>query len=259
VTAQLLVETVDLRRALKAVAPFVDRDADLTNGRARIRVTADQVITYVQATNGAVGALAIVSTLTLTVDGEVTDDPLAFDLSPADAAKILTCFPGRDGKDGEPGDEIRLDVDAEHLTITDASGLFEGQSLVLGRVPDVEHPAEIIKTFTQLVHEHPQAPHNGVLATFGPSLALLIGASKVYDKNILLEMHQRGERVVTLARIGESFLAVVTEAYVDQDQQASYKEYRDAWTERLDDPEAGDESGLARLSGVLGHDPAGDR
>lgn len=250
-THQLLVETVDLRKALRAVTPFVDKDADLTNGRARIRVTADQVITYVQATNGVVGALAIVSTIALAEDGEATDGPLSFDISPADASKILTCFPGRDGKDGEPGDELRLEVDPEHLTITDASGLFEGQSLVLGRVPDVEHPAEIIKTFTQLVHEYPQAPHDGVLTTFGPSLAVLIGASKVYDKNILLEMHQRGTRVVTLARIGESFLAVVTEAYVDEDQQASYKEYRDAWTERLI---GGDEpTDLARLAGVLGH------
>ena len=256
-TYQLLVETVDLRKALRAVAAFVDKDADkdadITNGRARIRITADPVITYVQATNGVVGALAIVSTIALAEDSESMDDPIAFDISPSDAAKILTCFPGRDGKDGEPGDELRLEVDAEHLTIIDASGLFEGQSLVLGRVPDVEHPADILRTFVQLSDEPPQGPGDGVLLTYGPSLALLIGASKVYDRNILLELHQRGDRVVTLARIGESFLAVVTEPYLEEEARGTYEDYRQAWASRLAEAVTASPA-LAKLAAVLGDD-----
>lgn len=242
----LLVETADLRRALRATSPFLDKDAEPGTPLAHIRVTADPVVTYVAATNGTAGALALVSTSTLILDGEPVepgqDRTATFDLTGKDAAKILTCFPGRDGKDGEPGDELRLDVDDEHLTVVDASGLFEGQSLILGRAPDVEHPANTLRTFRWLTTSSATAPGHATVTAYGPSLALLIAASKVYDRNVVLELHTHGDRVTTLARIGESFLAAVTEAYVDDEKAIAYKEYRDAWATRLTAHPVGDDT-----------------
>lgn len=236
-TISLLVETADLRRALRAVGPFVEKDAEPGSPLSTIRVTSDPVVTYVAATNGAAGALALVSTSALVIDGEAIDPGAGrwsvFDLSAGDAAKILTCFPGRDGKDGEPGDELRLEVDDEHLTVVDASGLFEGQSLILGRAPAAEHPANTLRTFSWLTSSEPTPPGDATVIAYGPSLALVIGASKVYDRNIVLELHTHGDRVTTLARIGESFLAAITEAYVDDEKSVAYREYRDAWRDRL--------------------------
>lgn len=232
-TAQLLVQTVDLRKALRAVSAFVGKDTDGSEPWGRIRVLADEQVTYLSATTGTEAAVALVSTVALAVDDEATSEPLEFDITKADATKILTCFPGRDGKDGEPGDELRLDVDVDYLRVTDASGLFEGQTLQLGRCPDLEHPAQILRVIRSLACEEPTPPGDGVLAVAGPAFALLVAASKVYDRNVILELHQRGPKVVTLARIGESFLASISEAYIDEDAAATYDAYRGSWHERL--------------------------
>lgn len=261
-TDQLLVETVDLRRALRAVSAFVIKDADVDTAWSRIRLTAGPVVTYVQATNGSCAALAVVSTLTVGRDGEDSHG-FAFDLTKADVSKILTCFPGRNGKDGEPGDELRVDVDDEHVTVTDASGLFEGQSLVLGRAPEIDHPAAVLRSVRRFVCAEPLPPSSGTINALGPNLALLIAASKVYDAVVVLEQHHDEVRSRTpiLARIGEDFLALVTEAYVDEDAAAQYMAYRDSWASRLaneglDDEEythAPGSASLADLTGVLTH------
>lgn len=232
----LLVETADLRRALRAVGPFVDKDAAPDSPFSRIRLVATPTVTYVHATSGVVAGCALVGTASLSHDGEalVGSQTAAFDLTKHDAAKILTCFPGRDGKDGEPGDELRLDIDDEHLVVVDASGLFEGQSLVLGRAPELEHPSNILRTFQHLATDPPAGPDNSLVTLLGPSVAIVLGASKVYDTQVVLEFHTRGDRIVTLARIGESFLGVLTEAHVDEDREAAQQSYRRDWAHRLE-------------------------
>ncbi len=236
-TTTLLVETSDLRRALKAVAPFVEKgsDVDTSYPHGRMYAVAGGTVTYLAATNGVAAALALVSTLALTIDGEVVTSPARFALGPADIVKILACFPGRDGKDGEPGDELRLDLDGEHLVVTDASGLFEGQSLVLGRLPDLEHAPDLLALFRHPAIADPVSAQPAGLATPGPSLALLVAASKVYGPTIRLEFHPRaaGDKVHTLARIGDSFLALISEAYTTEEEQADDRQVRAAWVERL--------------------------
>ena len=232
----LLVETTDLRRALRACAAFLLKNDDPTSPWSRVRVLASRAVTYVTARNGSSGACALVSTIALARAGESLNEVFAFDLSAADVSKILTCVPGRDGKDGEPGDELELTVDAEHLTVVDASGLFEGQSLVLGRMPDLERPSAIIRSFIHLgAFASPAPTRNGALFTEGTALALLVAASKVYGKLAILETHPRGSdgKATILARIGESFIAILTPPYVDDETGDALDGWRDSWTERL--------------------------
>lgn len=233
-TAQLLVETADLRRALRSAGLFVAKgsDVDVTSALARVHVLATPSVTYVSATTGSAAGLALVSTLTLAVDGEPSTAQLAFDLSPTDVAMILTCFPGRDGKDGEPGDELQFDVHDEHLVVTDASGLFAGQSLTVGRLPNVEHPVDLLATFRWLLESEPSR-RAGVVQVPPASLALVVSASKVQGAPVFLEPHERSGHTTCLVRLGESFLAALTEAFVDEEQLARAESFRGSWKTRL--------------------------
>lgn len=229
----LLVETADLRDALSAVAPFVEEKID---DLSRIRVHATTGITTVSATNGSAAALAAVSTWSLDNGAGSDDNAAVFDLSATDAKKILQVFKGKPGNDDEPGEEVRIDVDAEHTTITDASGFFEGQQLVLPRLPELEHAANVHRFLGQYLHERPGSPEIPVLPLYGPNLALFVRACKVYGTEAVIELHHREERDLVLVRCGDSFIGGLTVSRWDEEKAETNKVWRDAWNRRIKAP-----------------------
>jgi len=226
----LLVETADLRSALTATHPFTEKDLP---SFSCVTITPGPHVTEVTASNGSAAALAIVSTLTLDADdGEVAP----FDLSVPDVKKILQVFQGKPGKDGEPGAELRLDVDPDHVTLTDASGFFEGPQLVLPRQPDREHRPNVTRSLGHFVHQPPSGPPGGESLLFGPNLARMVGACKVYGVDLVLEFHPtREDRHTVIIRCGESFLGIVSPRWIDDDEKARLAEHRKAWNRRIPD------------------------
>ena len=229
----LLVETADLRHALTAVAPFTQPKIDTL---ARVSVRAGEHFTTVSATNGHAAALAVVSTLHLGIDVLSDDTVAVFDLSSDDARKILQVFKGKAGKDDEPGEELRIEVDSESVTLTDASGMFEGQQLVLPRTPMIEHAPNVHNYLGQYIHRRPRSPEGAEVPLFGPNVALFVGACKVYDTQMTLELHGSSDRLakgVTLVRIGSSFIGALTITPWDEETAETEGRRRKTWTHRI--------------------------
>lgn len=237
-TAEIILEvpTADLRRALGAVARFANPKVP---DMSCVRLRATDHITYVSATNGSAAALAISSTIGMRIDLP-TDDPVAeFDLSVEDVAKILKVFKGSDGDDDNPGEELRIEVDAEHVTLTDASGMFEGQQLVLPRQPHNANAPSVMRSLGALIHDRPKDPPGSEVFVFGPNLALFLAASKVYDTNLTIEHHLGGkakDRVSLVVRVGGDFIGALTTRWEDDDEKAARQRQRNAWTKRLTRP-----------------------
>lgn len=228
-TFSLEVETADLRRALKVIPHFTYKGID---DLERIRLTANATTTTLAATNGSAAGLGLVSTIALSADGA---DEVEFDLSPADCKKILDVFPGKAGTDDEPGDELRLDVDEEHITVTDASGMFEGQQLILPRTPMRDLNTTVVKVLGRYMHNQPAGSADGLTNVFGPHLALFIRASTVYGPHLLMEHHQPGKAAapVLLIRAGDSFIGSLVQHRFSEDEAATHAGHRKAWERRI--------------------------
>lgn len=235
-----VAHTTDLCKALAAAAPFAN---DKLPGFGTVRVFVDPTNIYVGATNGTAMALALASTFGLdgtTSDGEPFEpDLIEFDLLPAQARAIVTLFKAGasdDQDDEEMGAELRVEVTDHDVTVVDASGLLEGQSVTFPRPPTADNAAAVLVSTHQKVEIGPAPDREHPPRFYAAQLALLVKASKVYGEDLIFE-HRPNADVdrsgSTLVRCGESFLGVLVDARKTDEGLSVEDIWRSGWDSRL--------------------------
>lgn len=250
----LTVETGDLRRALQAVAGHASRFTDDAVLR-RVRLTFDRLHVTVTATNRYSAGLSIVSVWD---DAQIDDEHAVADLTPSDVGQILAVFTGQAGTKGEVGDTVRLELDLEHLILTDTGGLFEGKSLTLPRLPLHDYFPNVARLIRVALDHEPAAGDDAVLAPVWTNprlLSLFKAAGGAWGLPLILEPTGQGRAIVV--RCGEDFLGLLMPVRPDDDEQARAEAWRSAWLTRLAEPESDDpdtdraRSWLAEGHGVI--------
>jgi len=222
-----VVGTLDIRQALLSVVPHVEPDPEMSLFH-RVRVGVGPVNVTVSATEGHTAAHAIVSL----VDNEDGEFDVTFDLSPLDVKEILTLFKVAKADEGL-GDTLRLNVDKDHVTITDVSGLFPGKALVLPRQADQDTYPDV----PLMIACHMNAQFIGVddrLVVTGPRLKAFALAAAAYGEPLVLE--PTGLSAAFVVHCGESFVGLLMPIRQDDETRAQITAWRDAWITRLPSP-----------------------
>ncbi|GAB4582601.1 hypothetical protein [Nocardia sp. IFM 10818] len=216
--------TADLFQALTAVRVHAAVDKDLAEYQ-RVRLVFGPENLAVMATDRFTAGLAIVS-----VWEHSAREPLVVELLPDDVAKILNIFKisGRDA--GEtPSFTLRFDIDADHLTVTDCSGMIDGRALRVPRLP-TDDTLDIVPGLIHQTNTGQQALLVDMTVS-GDSLARFKVAAKSYGESVVIEARGNGRRL--LIRIGESFLGLMSPRRLTEDDVIKAKEWADAWDRRL--------------------------
>ena len=239
-TFSFVAHTTDLCKALAAAAPFAN---DKLPGFGTVRVFVDPTNIYVGATNGTAMGLALASTFGLdgaTSDGEPFEpDLIEFDLLPAQARAIVALFKAGatdEQDDEEMGAELRVEVTDHDVTVVDASGLLEGQSVTFPRPPTADNAAAILVSTHRKVEAGPAPDENHPPRFYATQLGLLVKASKVYGEDLIFEHRAAPDTDragSTLVRCGESFLAVLVDARKTDEGLAVEDIWRSGWDSRL--------------------------
>lgn len=222
---KLIVETVDLRLALRSVTPHADPDKDFPQlHRVRCEIGGENVT--VSATNRYTIGHALVS-IWDNIDGELG----AFDLSPTDVKEILALFPGKASSDDEPGQTVQIEVTDEHITVTDVSGLFPGKALTLPRYPMGENFPDVAKMIQAKLTTRGAAAER--LITSGQLVALFTKAAIAYGQPLVLD--PAGEAGAILITCGESFVGVLMPQRPNDETTDQITRWHNAWYQRMDD------------------------
>ena len=229
---QFNVGTADLRRALKAVVPHAEPSNEVpTTHRVRVDVGPDHVT--VSATQRYTIGHAVVWTLDF--DGQTG----MFDLSPQDVKEILTLFHGKKDKGDEPDYTVRIRVDAERVTITDVSGLFDGKALHLPRYPTDENYPNVVRIIQASLLRGREAADR--LITSGKLHGLFGAASTAYGMPLVWD--PAGEKGTLLVTCGKDFLGMLMPIRPDEETTADIERWHADWLARIlaatfDDDEA---------------------
>jgi hypothetical protein len=237
-TAEVQVDTKDLRNALRAVTPHAEpnKTGDLDDEH-RVRLVIDDYHVNVLASNGSTAVMALVSieedTRRKALD--VDDGPLIVDLTPRQCRLILQQFKAK-ATDPEGVDQIaalRVLKNGEGLEVADVSGLFAGESVRFPGVGVSEKFPDVIGVITRALAAASAAPSPKPLTTGGDILALFAAASKAYDQPLTVEATGTPESRGFLVSCGESFLGVISSRHQDDDSLRKRDGWRHGWIRRL--------------------------
>lgn len=217
------VGLADVTAALTSVVAHADPDPDHTVLH-RVHLALDPVNVTVTATNRYTAGLAIVSV------EEHHDGTLdGVDLTPGDVKKVLALFkPGRQAVD----EMLRIDVTTGHVTFTDVSGLFPGQSLTLVRTADAENYPDVAQVVSAALSRPSRAARDQIVAA-GSLLRLFTVAARSYAAPLSIE--PTGKSALLIA-CGESFLGLLMPMVLDAEATAEMGRWRRAWRDRLPEP-----------------------
>lgn len=125
---EVTVRLAEFRRALVAVAPHASKDKERPAlRRVRLHLAAEGGV-LVSATDSYTGML-------VKVDAEVPSDlPDFVDIADVTVPKILSVFPAPKSEQAEDM-LLQLKVSTETLRLTDISGIVDGESLTVDRIP----------------------------------------------------------------------------------------------------------------------------
>lgn len=239
----LLVATDDLCQALAAIAPFANEDLP---SWATVRLLSDEMNTYVAATSGSSMGLALVSTLSLTAADQyglpLEQTVVDIDLTPLQCKAIVSLFKAsqRKPEDGEEiGSEIRIEATASEVHVVDASGLFEGTSLTLPRVPTSEQRVAVLTSLARMAAQTPVQSSSHPPRWGKATLQLFTKVSATYGHPLVLEhdatrpMVDETRSGTTLVRCGESFIGLAVDTFSDDNDKALRGTWADGWQARL--------------------------
>ncbi len=225
----LTINTADLRHALVSVQPHVHNDA--STGLDVVHFTADDGHLYVQATNTASAALAIVSVWE--AEG-LTGDPQedSFDLDPTVVKELLSVFKAsKNQPEDEIGDSLRITMTGKELTFTDISGLFPGKTYIVPNGNSSEVFPNLPRLFLDAVSSEKRVPAR-IMAN-GKLLQLFAHASASYKEPLAIEPTSTKTRM--LISCGESFIGMLMPVSAEEGTELAVKlaSSREGWTRRL--------------------------
>jgi hypothetical protein len=219
------VSTEDLRLALRSVGVHADPDDESpTLNRVRLDVGPENLT--VSATNRFTAGHALVS-IWDNGDGELGP----FDLTVTATKEILTLFKGKAGTGDEPDDSMMIEVDSEHTTITDVSGLFPGKSLKLPTCPIATDYPDIGKILHAKISKGSEAANR--IVTNGSLISLFCKATAAYKQPLVMDFG--GDRAGVLITCGESFIGVLMPVTIDEDTEMLINTWHADWTRRFED------------------------
>jgi hypothetical protein len=236
VTADITVDTGDLRNALDAVLPHAEpnKTGDL-DAQHRVRFIADKHHIYVTASNGATAACAIVSIEedSRTEKFAPEDGPLRWDLTPRQGRLILQQFKAK-ATDPEGIEQIvcfHISV-GQHIELEDAGGLFAGETVSF---PYVEPTSgvDVVAVVGRALASAGASPVGKQLVSDGQTLKLFRAASAAYGQPLVISSSGTDESRAFTVECGESFLGVISSRHHDDDSLARRQAWRLSWLERL--------------------------
>ncbi|WP_433592294.1 hypothetical protein [Nocardia sp. CA-145437] len=220
----ITVGTADLRQALSAVRVHATADKDLAEYH-RIRLVFGPENVVVTATDRFTAGLAIVSQW----DSDADTD-LVVELLPDDVAKILGIFKAGGKELGEtPEYMVRFEIDEQHVTLTDCSGMIDGRALRVPRLA-TQDALDAVPGLIYRTHAGQQALLVDMTVS-GDSLARFKVAAAAYGSSVAIEA--RGEGRALLIRCGEAFLGVMSPRRLTEDDVQRAGEWAEAWGRRL--------------------------
>jgi hypothetical protein len=237
-TAEVQVDTKDLRNALRAVTPHAEpnKTGDLDDEH-RVRLLIDEYHVHVLASNGSTAAMAIVSieedTRRKGLDPD--DGPLIVDLTPRQARLILQQFKAKktDPEGVEQIAALRVLTDGEGLEVADVSGLFAGESVRFPGVGVSDRFPDVLGVITRALAAASGLPSPKPLTADGATVALFKAASVVYEQPLTVEATGTPESRGFLVSCGESFLGVISSRHQDDDSLRKRDGWRHGWIRRL--------------------------
>lgn len=237
-SAEVQVDTNDLRNALRAVTPHAEpnKTGDL-DAEHRVRLVIDAHHVNVLASNGSTAAMAIVSIEkdTRTERFGIDDGPLIVDLTPRQARLILQQFKAKKvDPNGEPQRAgLRVLKNGEGLEVADVCGLFAGESIRFPGVGVSDKFPDVVGVVTKALANASGSPSPKPLTSDGATLALFKAASVVYGQPLTVEPTGTPESRGFLVSCGESFLGVISSRHQDDDSLKRRDGWRTGWMRRL--------------------------
>jgi ribosomal protein S25 len=221
------VGTADFRQALTAVRVHASTDTDVPTMH-RVRLVIDEHNVTAMATDRYTAGLAIASVWECSAgDG---DWPCTVDLAPSDVANILRIFHAGKEKGDVPDFELRLDITVDRVTVTDCSGMIDGHSFTVPRLPTDGTILCVIPGMIARQHDAGPAVLDE-LAVGGETMARFKVAAGTYGEG--LEIEFRDATSALLIRCGESFLGLLMPRHLSDDSLAQRRAWADGWTHRL--------------------------
>lgn len=225
---EVTVSTADLRRALRAVVPHVERDKEAPPTLQRLRLIIGRDNALAVATNRYTAAIAVISLW----DNAYEDDGVALDLPAEQVAEVLAMFHSAGEKEGDAGDDqLRIRLTDRYVTMTDTAGLFPGKEVTWPRLATEEQYPDLPTLIGGMLSKAGTALTSALHAS-GKLLALFKVASTVYDSPVVIET-TKAEGGALVLSIGESFVGLLMPLRVDADGLAQQSAWRDAWHRRL--------------------------
>lgn len=224
---RILVETNDFRAAL------ISTVAHASNGKyypflSRVRLDVGPVNINVLATDNQTVGWALVS-----VVSHIEPELEVIDIGVDDVEKILTVFKGRRTKGDEPEHTLCIETTEQEITITDASGLFDGEeSLTVLRLPEEEKFPDIPATFAHAQHS-PLRKVDWLLV--GDSLIRKFhAAAACYREPFTFETVRTSSSIIV--RCGESFIGRMPQPDLRPVVKEELARYRAGWDARIPTP-----------------------
>jgi len=223
------VGTSDFRHALTAAKVHAGADPDVPSVyRVRLVLTAQNVV--ISATDMYTAGLAIVSVLE--AEDQPGHYPCTVDVAPGDIANILRIFKAGKEKDDAPEYELRLSVTPEHLTVTDSSGMVDGHSFQVPRLPTDGGALCTIPGMLARMRASDLVALTD-MSVAGELLSRFASASNAYGES--LDIESRSANRALSVSCGEAFLGAVMPVRPTDEARIERREWSSGWDRRLPD------------------------
>jgi hypothetical protein len=237
-TAEVQVDTKDLRNALRAITPHAEpnKTGDLDEEH-RVRLVLDEYQVNVYASNGSTAAYAVVPILkdSRKIAFAADDGPIIVDLTPRHCRLILAQFKAK-AVDPEGVDQVaalRVLAEGEGLEVADVSGLFAGESIRFPGVGVSDRFPDVRGILTRALAAASGEPSPKPLTADGDTLALFRSASKVYGQPLTIEPTGTPESRGFVVLCGPWFLGTISSRHQDDDSLRKRDAARVGWLQRL--------------------------
>lgn len=234
--ATIQVATIDMRKALQAVAPHAEKNKTGDNAvEHRVRLSFDASEVYVMATNGHTTGLAVVPIQddSRSVRFAVDDGPFWVDLSPRHVKLILQFFTESTGSGTDMNEMLELKATTTSLTIRDVGGLWAGEGVTLEQLEfDTDFP-NIIGMLTPALAEAGSTPAGKYLVTPASLLKLFAGAGKAYAEPLVIKPTGTDSSRGFLVEVGSRFVGTVESRHLDDDGLKNRDKAHMRWLDRF--------------------------
>jgi hypothetical protein len=236
-TAEVQVDTKDLRKALRAVTPHAEPNKTGDHeDEHRVRLVLDEYQVNVYASNGLTTAYAVMPIVkdSRKIAFAADDGPIIVDLTPRHCGLILQQFKAK-AVDPEGVDQIaalRVLAEGEGLEIADVSGLFAGESIRFPGVGVSDRFPDVRGILTRALAAASGEPSPKPLTADGDTLALFRAASKAYGP-LTIEPTGTPESRGFVVLCGPWFLGTISSRHNDDDSLQKRDAARVGWLQRL--------------------------